>query len=492
MTLALIQKQSQELANLVTSTLGPRGRSILISRPDIGEPARLTKDGATVARSYNKQTPGAQLLKEASQYVEQKAGDGTTTATLLANELIQLQALNYEESQALIRAGNDAIDFLQSIADKVSSIKNVALTSLNGDIDGANMISEAYEICGSVQVTNGTEDSLKIITGARFESGWLSPYFCLNHQGKSITYDHPIIFAVDGVLEQPDQLIQALETASQNDSPLVVIASDVTGQALSLLIANHIKSAVKCVAVRSPGFGNVKSTNIQDISLMSQGKPITIKNAQLATIGKCQKFTTDDRQFFINFEESAQLSAQKQSVQKELRNQSSPFMVSQINDRISRLNGKIAEITVGGASEISQRERRDRFDDAIGACRAASQKGVVAGGGSALLQASSYILELTSGNKTDNKMRKILSDVLKKQLYKICENSGISGLYIEEKLRNQGLNAVYDVVKNEIGSFQELGIVDPVDVCCEAIRSAVQLASQVLRVGGSIIDEERK
>lgn len=518
---ASILDGANSLANAVKATLGPRGRNVMINKGPFHMP-RITKDGVTVAREISFKDSfknmGAQTLREVASKACDKAGDGTTTATVLA------QAIFNEGSKAvaagmnpndLQRGINLAVDcIVASIKGRSKPVSSkaewvqVATLSANGDKEVGEKIADALEAVGkegvvTVEENKGREFELDIVEGMQFDRGFLSPYF-VNQQDKMICeMTDAIILIFDKKLSQLTPIIPLLEMATQQNKPLLIIADDVEGEALGLLVINKMRAGLRVCAVRAPGFGDRKKEYLDDIATLTGGEYITEElglSAATATsnvFGNASKviITKDDTTIIGGKGDKAVIETRCSQLRSSIEAEQSDYVKEKLKERLAKLTGGVAVLKVGGSTEIELKERRDRVDDALHATRAAVEEGIVPGGGTALLYASRDLKDLRGANEDQNVGINIVRKAVQAPLKQIVENAGMDGVLVAGKLLDgNDINQGFDAQRLEYVNLIESGIIDPTKVVRVALQDAASVAGLLIttEVLISEVPEEKK
>lgn len=506
---AKMLKGVETLAKTVKVTLGPKGRNVMLDK-SYGAP-KLTKDGVSVAKEIvladKFENMGAQLIKEVAQKTADKAGDGTTTATVLAECIIR-------EGCKAVAAGMNPLDVKRGIDMAVSAVvedvksrsKNVQSSeeiaqvgtiSANGDTTIGEYISKAMEKVGNdgvitVEDAKGLETELDVVEGMQFDRGYLSPYFVTNPEKMNCEFDSPFILLYDKKISNLQPMISILEAVVQSGRALVIIAEDIEGEALATLVVNRIRGGLKVCAVKAPGFGDRRKAMLQDIATLTGGQVISdelgmkIENVTLDMLGVAKRveITKDDTTIIDGAGDKEAIKGRAAQIRQEISQTTSDYDREKLQERLGKLSGGVAVIKVGGASEVEVKERKDRIDDALHATRAAVREGIVAGGGAALLYATKALDGVKAGNQDQNVGIDIIRKALQAPLRQIAENAGVDGAVIAGKLlESKDYNYGYDARIGEFTDMIKSGIVDPTEV----VRTALQDAASV---GGLLITTE--
>lgn len=498
---------ANSLANAVKATLGPRGRNVMIDKGPFHMP-RITKDGVTVAREIafkdKFKNMGAQTLREVASKACDKAGDGTTTATVLAQAI-------FNEGAKAVAAGMNPTDLKRGIDLAVDCVVNsikdqskpvsskdewiqVATLSANGDKEVGEKIAEALEAVGkdgvvTVEENKGREFELEIVDGMQFDRGFLSPYF-VNQQDKMICeFADPLILIFDKKLAQLNPIIPLLELAVQQNKPLLIIADDVEGEALGLLVINKMKAGMRVCAVRAPGFGDRKKEYLDDIATLTGGQYIneelglSAQNATVQAFGKATKviITKDDTTIIGGAGNKEDIDMRCGQLRASIEAEQSEYVKEKLKERLAKLKGGVAVLRVGGSTEIELKERRDRVDDALHATRAAVEEGIVPGGGTALLYASRDLAALKGANQDQNVGIEIVRKAVQAPLKQIVENAGMDGILVAGKLLDQAdVSRGFDAQTLKYVDLIIAGIIDPTKVVRVALQDAASVAGLLI------------
>jgi len=501
------------LADAVVSTLGPNGRNAVIAN-DQGAP-QSTKDGVTVAKSISLKDPnqelGVQLVKQAAIKTAEKAGDGTTTSTLLAREMIKagLTALNNNENAVQIKRDIDATvkevvnNLKNNIAEDISGeeqLEQIATISANNDPETGKLIATAIEKVGMegvvhIEESRTGETYLETVEGLQFDRGYKSPYFVTNNNTMTATLDNPLILIADQKITQVKELLPILESVSSQAKSLLIIAEDIDNEALATLIVNKMRGTMKVCAVKAPDFGDRRKLVLEDIAITTGGQVFSKEKgmrfdkfswewfgeARTATIGKEQTTIVDGKGTVESIE------TRIEELQQQIDKATTPFEVEKLQERLAKFVGGVAIIHVGGNTETEMKEKKDRVDDALHATRAAIEEGIVPGGGTALLYASSGIKANTTGAQ-------IVVEACAKPFNQILVNAGydeVKGQILADNLVNSGNDtwAGFNIKTEEVVDMKEAGIIDPTKVARTALQNAASVAGTVLLTECTVVDE---
>jgi chaperonin GroEL len=502
-------KGVETLANTVKVTLGPKGRNVMLDK-SYGAP-KLTKDGVSVAKEIvladKFENMGAQLIKEVAQKTADKAGDGTTTATVLAECIIRegCKAVAAGMNPQDVKRGIDmavaaVVEDVKSRSKAVQSsaeIAQVGTISANGDTTIGEYLSKAMEKVGNdgvitVEDAKGLETELDVVEGMQFDRGYLSPYFVTNPEKMNCEFDNPFILLYDKKISNLQPMISVLEAIVQSGRALVIIAEDIEGEALATLVVNRIRGGLKVCAVKAPGFGDRRKAMLQDIAVLTGGQVISeelgmkLENVSLDMLGTAKRveITKDDTTIIDGAGDKENIAGRAAQIRQEISQTTSDYDREKLQERLGKLSGGVAVIKVGGASEVEVKERKDRIDDALHATRAAVREGIVAGGGAALLYATKALANLKTENQDQNVGIDIIRKALQAPIRQIAENAGVDGAVIAGKLlESKDYNYGYNAQSGEFADMLKTGIVDPTEV----VRTALQDAASV---GGLLITTE--
>ena len=506
---AKMLKGVETLAKTVKVTLGPKGRNVMLDK-SYGAP-KLTKDGVSVAKEVELkdkfENMGAQLIKEVAQKTADKAGDGTTTATVLAEAIIKegckavAAGMNPQDVKRGIDLAVEAVvKDVKSRSKAVNSsaeIAQVGTISANGDTTIGEYLAKAMEKVGNdgvitVEDAKGLETELDVVEGMQFDRGYLSPYFVTNPEKMNCEFDAPYILLYDKKISNLQPMISILEAIVQSGRPLVIIAEDIEGEALATLVVNRIRGGLKVCAVKAPGFGDRRKAMLQDIATLTGGQVISdelgmkIENVTLDMLGQAKRveITKDDTTIIDGAGDKEEIAGRAAQIRQEISQTTSDYDREKLQERLGKISGGVAVIKVGGASEVEVKEKKDRIDDALHATRAAVREGIVAGGGAALLYATHALENVKTENQDQNVGIDIIRKALQAPLRQIAENAGVDGAVIAGKLlESKDTNYGYNAQKGEFTNMIKAGIVDPTEV----VRTALQDAASV---GGLLITTE--
>lgn len=510
-----LKKGVDTLANAVKVTLGPKGRNVIIEKK-FGSPA-ITKDGVTVAKEIELkdalENMGAQMVKEVASKTADQAGDGTTTATVLAQAIIApgLKSVAAGANPMDLKRGIDravaaVVANLQSQSQEVGAdnnkIKQVATISANNDEVIGSLIAEAMEKVGNdgvitVEEAKGTETEVKTVEGMQFDRGYLSPYFVTNSDKMEAELETPYILIYDKKISNMKELLPILEKQVQTGKPLLIIAEDLDGEALATLVVNKIRGSLKVAAVKAPGFGDRRKAMLEDIAILTGGTVISeergykLENAELSYLGQAEKVVIDkDNTTVINGSGNVDdIKARVGQIRSQIETTSSDYDREKLQERLAKLAGGVAVLYVGATTEVEMKEKKDRVDDALHATRAAVEEGIVAGGGVAFIRATEALVGLKGANEDETIGVDIIRRAIEEPLRQICDNAGIEGAVVVQKVKEGtgdfGYNARTDVYENLIGA----GVIDPTKVSRVALENAASIASMLLTTECVLADE---
>jgi len=504
------------LANAVKVTLGPKGRNVVIGKP-YGSP-HVTKDGVSVAKQVELKDPienlGAQMVKEVASKTADIAGDGTTTATVLAQALVNdgLKVVAAGSNPIDLKRGMDkavacVVDTLRSLSQEVGNdydkIKQVGSISANNDETIGGLIAEAMKVVGkdgviTVEEAKGTETEIKTVEGMQFDRGYLSPYFVTDSEKLTCEMENPLILIVDKKISSMKELLPVLEQVVQTGQGLVIIAEDVDGDALGTLVVNRIRGALKIVAVKAPGFGDKRKEMLEDIAVLTGGQVISdergtkLSEATLEDLGSCEKIEiTKDKTTIIGGQgDTTGIQTRITNLRVSIENSTSDYDKEKLQERLAKLAGGVAVLYIGAPTETEMKEKKDRVDDALSATRAAVEEGIVPGGGVALIRCQTALNQVNTINADEKIGVDIVRKALEAPLYQIVANAGGNGDVVVHFVKDATwMEYGYNARTNEYGDMLEMGVIDPTKVTRTAIENAVSIASMVLMTECVIVDE---
>ncbi len=509
-----IKRGVDALANAVKVTLGPKGRNVIISK-SFGAPI-VTKDGVTVAKEIELEDPlenmGAQMVKEVASKTNDLAGDGTTTATVLAQAIVK-------EGLKNVAAGANPMDLKRGIDKAVSAItedlakqtkeignssekiKQVASISANNDDHIGELIAQAFQKVGkdgviTVEEAKGTDTHVDVVEGMQFDRGYLSPYFVTNSEKMTTTLEDPYILLYDKKISSMKDLLPILEPVAQSGKPLLIIAEDVDGEALATLVVNKLRGSLKIAAVKAPGFGDRRKAMLEDIAILTGGTVISeergfsLENATLDQLGTAEKIAIDkDNTTIVNGAgDNVVIKERVSQIKAQIETTTSDYDKEKLQERLAKLAGGVAVLYVGAPSEVEMKEKKDRVDDALNATRAAIEEGIVAGGGVALVRAKEVLVKLESLNPDEATGIQIVNRAIEAPLRIIVENAGGEGAVVINKVMEGKNNYGYDAKTNTFVDMLKAGIIDPKKVTRIALENAASIAGMILTTECALID----
>jgi len=506
------------LANAVKVTLGPKGRNVVIEK-SFGAP-RSTKDGVSVAKeielSDKFQNLGAQLIREVASKTNDKAGDGTTTATVLAQSIVTegLKSVASGRNPMDLKRGIDKavtavianIKATSKVVSANSEIAQVGTISANGDKEVGDMIAKAMEKVGNegvitVEEAKTAETELDVVEGMQFDRGYLSPYFITNADKMEVVLDDPQILLFEKKLSSLQPLLPVLEAVVQSARPLLIIAEDIEGEALATLVVNKLRGGLRVAAVKAPGFGDRRKAMLEDLAILTGGTVISedlgikLENVTLADLGKAKKvtITKDDTTVVEGAGPKEGIEARIGQIKKQIEDTTSDYDKEKLQERLAKLAGGVAVIRVGGSTEVEVKEKKDRVDDALNATRAAVEEGVVAGGGVALLKAGSVLDGLKGENDDQNAGIAIVRRALQAPIRQIAENAGVEGSIVVGKvLDNPSVTYGFNAQTEEYGDMVAQGVIDPAKVVRTALQDAASVAGLMITTEAAIVEAPKK
>jgi len=502
----LLKKGVDQLANAVKVTLGPKGRNVIIEKK-FGAPA-ITKDGVTVAKEIELEDPfqnlGAQLVKEVASKTGDDAGDGTTTATVLAQSIVNVGMKNVaaganpmDLKRGIDKAVSEVVKSIaaqsKAVGDNYDQIEQVASISANNDPVIGKLIADAMRKVSkdgviTIEEAKSTETSIEVVEGMQFDRGYISAYFVTNTEKMEVEMEKPYILIYDKKISNLKELLPVLEPAVQSGRPLLIIAEDVDSEALTTLVVNRLRGSLKICAVKAPGFGDRRKEMLEDIAILTGGvvisdeKGIKLEQATLEMMGTAEKVTVNkDNTVLVNGAGTKEgIAARVAQIKAQIAITTSDYDREKLQERLAKLSGGVAVLYVGAASEIEMKEKKDRVDDALSATRAAIEEGIVPGGGVAYIRAISLLEKLKSANDDEATGIEIIKRAIEEPLRQIVANAGKEGAVIVQKVRegkdDYGYNAYTEVYEN----FFAAGVVDPAKVCRVALENAASIAGMFL------------
>jgi len=500
-----IKKGVDKLANAVKVTLGPKGRNVILDKK-FGAPT-VTKDGVSVAKEIELkdaiENMGAQLVKEVASKTADAAGDGTTTATVLAQSI-------YGHGIKNVAAGANPMDLKRGIDKAViavvenlkkqsknikgsQEITQVATISSNNDHEIGKMIATAMEKVGkdgviTVEEAKGTETEVKTVEGMQFDRGYLSPYFVTNTEKMEADLDNPYILIYDKKISSMKELLPILEASVQTGKPLLIIAEEIEGEALATLVVNKIRGALRVAAVKAPGFGDRRKAMLEDIAILTGGKVISeetgmkLEDAKLEYLGKAEKINIDkDNTTIVNGAgKKSEITGRVNQIKAQIETTTSDYDKEKLQERLAKISGGVAILYIGAATEVEMKEKKDRVDDALHATRAAVQEGIIPGGGVAYIRAVEALKDVKTDNEDQATGVNIVRLALESPLRTIAENAGQEGSVVVNKVRDGKKDFGYNASENKYEEFFAAGIIDPTKVARLALENAASIAGLLL------------
>ncbi|AEA44264.1 chaperonin GroEL [Fluviicola taffensis] len=510
-----LKKGVDALANAVKVTLGPKGRNVVIGKK-FGAP-QVTKDGVSVAKEIELADPienmGAQMVKEVASKTADIAGDGTTTATVLAQAIITAGLKNVaaganpmDLKRGIDKAVLSVVADLKKMSKEVGSdndkIKQIATISANNDDTIGSLIAEAMKVVGNdgvitVEEAKGTETDVKTVEGMQFDRGYLSPYFVTNTDKMIAEMEHPLILIYDKKISNMKELLPILEPVVQNGKSLIIIAEDVDGEALTTLVVNRLRGSLKIAAVKAPGFGDRRKAMLEDIAILTGGQVITeergltLENATLDMLGTAEKVEIDkDNTTIINGAgQKENIQARIGQIKAQMESTTSDYDREKLQERLAKLAGGVAVLYIGAPTEVEMKEKKDRVDDALAATRAAVEEGIVPGGGVALIRAMDALETLTGINDDETTGIAIVKRAIEEPLRQIIANAGGEGAVVVQKVREGKGDFGYNARTDQYQNLYEAGVIDPTKVTRIAIENAASIAAMLLTTECVIADE---
>ncbi|WP_298782215.1 chaperonin GroEL [uncultured Polaribacter sp.] len=502
------------LANAVKVTLGPKGRNVIISK-SFGAPT-VTKDGVSVAKEVELEDPlenmGAQMVKEVASKTNDLAGDGTTTATVLAQAIVKEGLKNVAAGanpmdlkrgidKAVTTIVSDLEKQTQKVGNSSEKIKQVAAISANNDDVIGDLISTAFSKVGkegviTVEEAKGMETYVDVVEGMQFDRGYLSPYFVTDADKMIADLENPYILLFDKKISNLQEILPILEPVSQSGRPLLIIAEDVDGQALATLVVNKLRGGLKIAAVKAPGFGDRRKAMLEDIAILTGGTVISeergfsLENATLDLLGTAETITVDkDNTTIVNGSGNAEtIKSRVNQIKAQIETTTSDYDKEKLQERLAKLAGGVAVLYVGAASEVEMKEKKDRVDDALHATRAAVEEGIVAGGGVALVRAKKVLEKLATENLDETTGVQIVNKAIEAPLRTIVENAGGEGSVVINKVLEGKKDFGYDAKSDQYVDMLEAGIIDPKKVTRVALENAASVAGMILTTECALID----
>jgi len=506
------------LSNAVKVTLGPKGRNVVLEKK-FGAPG-ITKDGVTVAKEIELEDPienmGAQMVKEVASKTADIAGDGTTTATVLAQSIISeglkmvaAGANPMDLKRGIDKAVSKVVEHLnsqsQTVGNDSSKIQQVAAISANNDNEIGKLIAEAMKKVGkegviTVEEARGTETGIEVVEGMQFDRGYISPYFVTNSEKMEVELENPYILIYDKKISNMKDILHILEKVAQGGRPLLIISEDLEGEALATLVVNKLRGTLKVAAVKAPGFGDRRKEMLQDIAVLTKGVVISeeqgykLENADLSYLGVASTVTIDkDNTTIVGGKgKKEDITARINQIKAQIEVTTSDYDKEKLQERLAKLSGGVAVLNIGAATEMEMKEKKDRVDDALHATRAAVEEGIVPGGGVAFVRAIESLKKLKGSNEDEATGVAIVRRALEEPLRQIVENAGIEGSIVVQKVKegkaDYGFNARTEVYEN----LYKAGVIDPTKVTRIALENAASIAGMLLTTECVIADKPKK
>ena len=506
------------LADAVKVTLGPKGRNVILDK-SFGAP-RITKDGVSVAKEIELEDKfenmGAQMVKEVASRTNDEAGDGTTTATVLAQAIVRegLKSVAAGMNPMDLKRGIDmatlkVVEAIKAAAREVSDsdeVAQVGTISANGEVEIGRQIAGAMQRVGNegvitVEENKGLETETDVVEGMQFDRGYLSPYFVTNSDKMTVELEDVIILLHEKKLSSLQPMVPLLEQVIQSQKPLLIIAEDVEGEALATLVVNKLRGGLKIAAVKAPGFGDRRKAMLQDLAVLTGGQVISedlgmkLESVTMEMLGSAKKvsITKDETTVVDGAGEKAEIEARVTQIRNQIEETTSDYDREKLQERVAKLAGGVAVIRVGGMTEVEVKERKDRVDDALNATRAAVQEGIVVGGGVALVQAGKKLEGLTGDNNDQNVGISIVRKALEAPLRQIAENSGVDGSVVAGKIReSDDLTFGFNAQTEEYGDMFKFGVIDPAKVVRTALQDAASIAGLLITTEAMVADKPSK
>lgn len=507
-----------QLADAVKVTLGPKGRNVVIEKK-FGAP-QITKDGVTVAKEIelpdSYENLGAQMVKEVASKTGDDAGDGTTTATVLAQSIISVGLKNVTAGanpmdlkrgidKAVAKVVSSLAEQAHTIGDDYKKIESVAKVSANNDETIGALIAEAMQKVHkegviTIEESKGTDTYVDVVEGMQFDRGYISPYFVTDAEKMAAELENPYILIHDKKISTMKDLLPVLEQTAQAGRPLMIISEDVDGEALATLVVNRLRGSLKVCAVKAPGFGDRRKEMLEDIAVLTGGTVITeekgmkLEQANLEMLGEAEKVTVDKENTTIVNGSGAQeaIKARVSQIKKQIETTTSDYDREKLQERLAKLAGGVAVIYVGAASEVEMKEKKDRVDDALSATRAAVEEGIVPGGGVAYLRTIPALNDLKGENDDEQTGIEIVKRAIEEPLRQIVENAGKEGAVVAQKVREGKDDFGYNARTDKYENLYETGVIDPAKVTRIALENAASIAGMLLTTETVVVEEKEK
>jgi chaperonin GroEL len=513
-----MKKGVDTLSNAVKVTLGPKGRNVVLEKK-FGAPG-ITKDGVTVAKEIELEDPvenmGAQMVKEVASKTADIAGDGTTTATVLAQSIISEGLKNVaaganpmDLKRGIEKAVEKVVDHLktqsQTVGTDSKKIQQVAAISANNDDNIGKLIAEAFGKVGkdgviTVEEARGTETGIEIVEGMQFDRGYISPYFVTNSEKMEAELDKPYILIYDKKISNMKDILQILEKVAQQGAQLLIIAEDLEGEALATLVVNKLRGTIKVGAVKAPGFGDRRKEMLQDVAVLTKGIVISeeqgykLENADLSYLGRAERVVIDkDNTTIVGGKgKKDDITARVNQIKAQIETTTSDYDKEKLQERLAKLSGGVAVLNVGAATEMEMKEKKDRVEDALHATRAAVEEGIVPGGGVAFIRAVEALEKLKGSNEDETTGIAIVKRALEEPLRQIVENSGIEGSIVVQKVKEGKADFGFNARNDEYENLYKAGVIDPTKVTRIALENAASIAGMLLTTECVVADKPKK
>ena len=513
-----LKKGVDQLANAVKVTLGPKGRNVVLDKK-FGAP-QITKDGVTVAKevelSNRMENLGAQMVKEVASKTNDDAGDGTTTATVLAQSIVSVGLKNVTAGanpmdlkrgidKAVIKVVESLHEQSKSVGDDMQKVEQVASVSANNDVEIGKLIAEAMnkvkkEGVITVEEAKVSDTYVDVVEGMQFDRGYISPYFVTDAEKMECTLDNPLVLIHDKKISTMKEFLPILETSLQTGKPLLIISEDVDSEAIATLVVNKLRGSLRICAVKAPGFGDRRKDMLEDIAILTGGTVITeekglkLENATLDMLGSAEKITINkDNTTIVNGAgEKAQIEGRISQIKSQMENTTSDYDREKLQERLAKLAGGVAVLYIGAATEVEMKEKKDRVNDALSATRAAVEEGIIPGGGVAYIRAVEALNGMKGDNEDETTGIAIVRRALEEPLRQIVENAGCDGAVVVQKVRegkdDYGYNARTDVYEN----LYAVGVIDPTKVARVALENAASIAGMLLTTECILCEKEEE
>ncbi len=512
----LLKKGVDQLADAVKITLGPKGRNVVIEKK-FGAP-QITKDGVTVAKEIDLPDSyaniGAQMVKEVASKTGDDAGDGTTTATVLAQSIISVGLKNVtaganpmDLKRGIDKAVRKVVESIQSqaqnIGDDYNKIKQVAKVSANGDEEIGSLIAEAMEKVHkegviTVEEAKGTETYVDVVEGMQFDRGYISPYFVTDTEKMEASLENPFILIHDKKISTMKDMLPVLEQTAQTGRPLMIISEDVDGEALATLVVNRLRGSLKVCAVKAPGFGDRRKEMLEDLAILTGGTVITeekgmkLEDTTLEMLGQAEKITVDKENTTVvaGAGDDAAIKSRVSMIKRQIESTTSDYDREKLQERLAKLAGGVAVLYIGAASEVEMKEKKDRVDDALSATRAAVEEGIIPGGGVGYIRAIASLEGLTGENDDETTGIEIIKRAIEEPLRQIVANAGKEGAVVVQRVREGEGDLGYNARVDEYQNLYETGVIDPAKVSRVALENAASIAGMFLTTECVMVEEK--